>query len=1017
MFIRVVKLDADTATPPSRPRFTLKTEAGSPTQIPYKDEGLTAEIWATMNTSDPPAAYAFAVAESTTLPLYRVEVINNSPVPSGNWEITITNADSVDSHRFTWVVADNDADASQPWIHVDPALNFDDLGKHLTGQGVVVRTVLVSNWGTSTLTMTDPAGPVAGPVFNLGTLPGPINPGYSSTREVEFVPPGVSGSFTLLWDVGCDDPGPVTGSAGHNDRVEIRATSGQVEVMLLLDASGSMARKPDGTGAAAPGESRWDQLTLAAEQFLDLLDFFAGGLGRFGVAMFPDISSDAVIAPSPSSSTFPHVIGDGDTSDVPIATAAISAAKSAIGGQTPQFGATPIGDGIGLAMGLNAGSFGLFQGPGPAVDHNRRWLVLMSDGAHNSSPPEPQDFYRTDEDGAGAGAAGADESFQDKKIKVFTIGYGTPGPSAWEVDHELLKRLTRKSGVLEADGYRSADASTVGDLMKAFRSALIEGLYLDPTVDPPGVVTSATPEVRRTVTVSPYDSHVAFVVDWETFDSTRVDVQLVTPLCEVITPVAANADPEFGFHSGEQYAIFTFTDVYLHPAVGDDRAGPWTLIVTGQGLAAGATEHFTYEVLTRSRLRLRAKFGSARYFAGDPIDVAVSLTLDGRAISGAAVSLRITQPLGVRDNWIADASVSEQEFKAAQATLDPEDTTPIGIKAHAAVLKGSSFSGGTSEQKLDMAYDADAGIYRAEFTDTSRPGAYQVLITAIGALDDGTPIHRQQQLTVHLGVRVQPEFTLIDTAYHADAGAFRADVAARPMDRFGNVLLVDSTRITTVALSVDGDPLALESGLDGWYRTSIPLPPRAAPTIDLQLDGVPLGKIFPLAPLDRLRYVDRLVDFTPGLQPDPNADLTAILGDVTAPGGSDAVFLGGVGAITVRLARHLIRASGDRDITVFVGQHQSRRPYSVQARTGWLRRKWVELGRSPGVTQSFSLGDAGVRIARAIRITDQSGPVSKPDEPAGVSVAGVGLDVVETESWWVRLLTWIFGLFGGYSRE
>lgn len=70
------------------------------------------------------------------------------------------------------------------------------------------------------------------------------------------------------------------------------------------------------------------------------------------------------------------------------------------------------------------------------------------------------------------------------------------------------------------------------------------------------------------------------------------------------------------------------------------------------------------------------------------------------------------------------------------------------------------------------------------------------------------------------------------------------------------------------------------------------------------------------------------------------------------------------------------------------------RPYLVEALPVVGRVNWVELGTSPGTTQSFGLGQAGLKAAQAIRITDKSGRTRdrgfKPISTPGVSICGIG---------------------------
>ena len=95
----------------------------------------------------------------------------------------------------------------------------------------------------------------------------------------------------------------------------------------------------------------------------------------------------------------------------------------------------------------------------------------------------------------------------------------------------------------------------------------------------------------------------------------------------------------------------------------------------------------------------------------------------------------------------------------------------------------------------------------------------------------------------------------------------------------------------------------------------------------------------------------------------------------------------------------MIAGQGDDDITVFVHPSDEPRPYAVDVLPITLPIPifipglfhWVTLGTSPGVTQSFSLRQVGIKLCMAVRIRDLSrrtrNGLYQPDE-ARVPVLG-----------------------------
>lgn len=988
------------------------------------------------------AANAIISDEGNNVYLIRVYV----HILNRDWEIRFENTDT-NKYELTWVVADTDEDSHQPWIHIQENIDFDSLGgAFLTNQTFPpppglqpVQEINVQNKGTGPLRITDSLATIGTSDFEIISVPTGacstpddptlgICPGGSGILGIKFNPPLAPGLSTTDFTISSDDTTAVSGVPGalHNKRISLSASSSRLEVVLLLDASGSMAWKPDATSVTDPmsidptERSRWDELKSAANQFLDLLEYFGGGMGRFAVAMFPNITTGVVPAPVPSSSPLriPPPAG-GDTQDTEIDGTSIANAKAALDSDTPvEFGGgTSMGHGIGLAMGQTAGSFGYFQGPGDAVDFNIRWLVCMSDGKENSFPPRANDFFKTTEGlSLEIGNAGLGESFMEKKIKVFSIGYGIPG-GMFHADHDLLKTLTLKSNVTVGEGYRNANASDPMALRKAFRSVIENSLYVSPIVDPGGELTPSTRRAVHYVTITPHDTQVAFVFDWASFQRDRLDVTLITPRCETITSYDAQNNERLGYYEHERYKIFTADYEYLHDVQSDrqgqPRTGLWTLIISGNDLTREETEKYSFDVITRSSLLLTLRFAKAQYFAGDKIELAASLTVNGRPITGAGVALRTKAPGQSADNWLARAQVSkdDDEFQRAAEQLDGEDVDAVGIKTQATILKGLAFNVFENSATGPMPFDSEIEAYTAKFQNTSTPGTYEFYVTATGQTEDAIPFTREKLVTLHLAVHPEPEFTLIDIDYHrASTELLLADIIVRLADRFMNLILLDPEIDVSIVLATDQGEFTgpLIGNLDGTYSRSIQFAAGSEPSIGLQFRGEEIIQPTRVVQVGRLHYVDVVIDYREGAeaQQDSNRhdDPSAALGDVVATDDVTFVSLGAFGSITLGIRDHKIlsQANDEDDVTVFAARDQGLRSYLVEALPAGGQANWIELGRSAGITQSFGLRKAGIGSARAVRVTDTSGqtidseglPLSSP----GVSIRGVGVKSVGPES-------------------
>src|SRR5581483_1421833 len=114
---------------------------------------------------------------------------------------------------------------------------------------------------------------------------------------------------------------------------------------------------------------------------------------------------------------------------------------------------------------------------------NRRWLMLMSDGAWNSSPSSPATLVG---------------SFQSSKVKVFSAGYGTAG----EVDYPTLKAISDGTNGKSVQVQISGMQQTADELAHAFKTAITDGLsWINTALDPKGVIKPGKPEDRHPVII------------------------------------------------------------------------------------------------------------------------------------------------------------------------------------------------------------------------------------------------------------------------------------------------------------------------------------------------------------------------------------------------------------------------------------------------------------------------------------------------------------------------------------
>ena len=395
-----------------------------------------------------------------------------------------------------------------------------------------------------------------------------------------------------------------------------------------------------------------------------------------------------------------------------------------------------------------------------------------------------------------------------------------------------------------------------------------------------------------------------------------------------------------------------------------------------------------------------------RYYAGDPIGVSAKLTVNGIPIVGAAVKLDLTMPGQAMDNWLAAAPVSAVEYQQAAAILSGKDASSIYVKAYAAGLKGILFERLPRTATIPMTDPNNRGVYTASVEQTTIPDGHRLYVTAVGTTADGAIFRREREIQVIVGVRPDPAFTLFDIFYEAfskDPLSITANVRVTPRDRFGNVILIDPELSQDIVLQAESGYFAekMTTNFDGTYSSHLVYDVGATPVITLKVFGEPVFKDKVLPAVDHLRYVDKVFDFRVGAGGEQGANQHTepknVLGDIRQEQ-DDFVSLGAYGALTVGFRENAILAQGEDDITVFIQPDEDLRPYSVEAMPVDKQDTWVLLGKSAGTTQSFSLEQASLKAANAIRITDTSGRTRdsefKPSATPGVSVLGVGVKKV-----------------------
>ena len=912
-----------------------------------------------------------------------------------NWFLVLKSAST--PIRVTWSVATTEAETLQPWMHI-PAANLSfNAGASIFPSETADRTVAVDNYGPGPLQI------IPGPLqITPAPAPGP-GPGFQVVDAVT-IPPTQSGTFTVRFSAALpfgdkggqaslhagsghsNDPATVSVSSDpaseHNATLSVEARVGAVDTVLVLDASGSMGWAADGSHAPPAGTRRWDYLVEAANQLTaGYVSFLPGGdAGRLSVAVFPDVTQSTpdwhqhalVVYPPPGSPT-PGQVGDLAWVDENTE-AGVAAAL-----QLDPVGGTPMGEGIAHGIGdtIALGTLADMEGA-------TRWMVLMSDGAHNSGAIHPDAFFVAD----------AVPNFADKSVHVLTVAYGEPGAS--NVDHALLAELA-------TNGYGAASSALIAtpslgglDLRKRFQEALAESLNLTFTVDPRGVL----PPKGRAVhafEITASQSNFGLFVDWIGRDDT-VTITLVSPLCEQFSESQIHAHAQMRLSVGATYKHAFVADKFLAT-----RRGTWKLILDAGPQAETPQDLvYSYSILGASTMRMRVTTQPA-YATGEVVDIEAELTHAGAPVEFAHIRLELDMPAGSLNNLLAHTDVpADQRKKTLEGLGDqaPSFAQSWALEALALADMGISTTVARVDDELVMSPQGP-GRYAAQISATTLPGVYRGRAVATGVLPNGDSFRCEQEIQVRVEARPDPSATEVGFSI-AEAGRV-IEVSVEARDRFGNVVMIDPAAWERLAIEVSGGApqTPLQNDFDGRYRQTFVVDPTSHSAIAVRWDGRPIYRGPLIGPL---RWMETVVDFEPGRARKSNAfsDPKRALGRVSDSRDPFVALAGRGGSLTLSTADNRLRAT---QLTVFVLPTPRRRPYRVEvllsAKISFLRTKlWVCVGHSRGPTKTFALPETASLTLAAIRIVDlspgEAGP--KPlDQAPGVLVQGVGYGFIKTD--------------------
>lgn len=349
-------------------------------------------------------------------------------LPSGErWQLTVEGFPTHPDEIQVTVTVDNQQIDGTPVAL--PALSFNqfpvpdisapamhDFGERLIQPNLsdagFTEIIPVDNTGTANLHIDAPIFMAVDPAFTVESSFHPdasaiIAPGASYDLEINYKP-GAPGSNTMTLLLNSNDP-------DSPPSLMVNGIGIEVQIVLLIDVSGSMAADAAGNRPPLPGEdTRIDMAKSAARCLLDVLDAMVPeDAGEFSIVTFPNASlgGNTTLKVVDKESINATNIDDAKNIDLPPLTAS---------------GNTPMGSGLQTSLTLFPGDDNL----------HRRAVLLLSDGKHHPPDftPPPTDF-----------TTGSD--FQDvaKNIFIYSIGIGTGSTADAGLDLGILQDLANDS--------------------------------------------------------------------------------------------------------------------------------------------------------------------------------------------------------------------------------------------------------------------------------------------------------------------------------------------------------------------------------------------------------------------------------------------------------------------------------------------------------------------------------------------------------------------------------------------
>jgi hypothetical protein len=570
-----------------------------------------------------------------------------------------------------------------------------------------------------------------------------------------------------------------------------------LDVVLVLDKSGSMADLPPGANA---GATKIEILKSAVDAFVGSWEAIdaptpEGGdwsQDRIGLVFFDSAAAAQTLqGADPPGNVF---VQRGSTTPAPW-----SAVINDVDTLTP-------GSSTSIGAGINEG---MKQWKiDPAHDLT---VVLVTDGMQNTAPliaPAPSGLLGL------VPVSGLAQELAKRFIPIETIAFGTPAT----VDEQLLQDIS-----LETAGrsYMGVNAASMFDVFANTLVSVLKGNTASLVVRRSATLSGPGPTQPLPVPIDGSARRVVFSLQWAPPMSGALDLEVTPP--NAAAPSSSQKLP--------QASIQAFD-------VAKGGAGTWNVRVKRAGRLRDSRSPVAYVlnvfVLERD-LDFRLSVDPPRARTGDAITLRAAVSWDGKPLTGlppGALRVRVQRPPEALGTILHETKGG----RGSGTTNSPagDAVTPYARKV--ARLSTSAFLARVTPRDVESIEltEQGRGVYTAKFDGTTIPGPYGFEFVL-----DWNHVRRVERVE-HL-VRFAPDAKKTIIARTPGAGD-KLLVSVTPRDKSGNYLGPGfAPRVTLHLRSGRPSPQPVDRDQTGTYVFTID---RAeALDAEVRVDGVVVGKV------------------------------------------------------------------------------------------------------------------------------------------------------------------------------